>query len=109
MLEPGVYLPAILGMRLENVYIVTTSTVPQYTLLHPTLVKQRKFLKLETLDYIPFQRKMMLDELVTSQEWDMLRDYHARCLEIITGQCTTEEGKDWLRRECEAWLTMEEL
>jgi Xaa-Pro aminopeptidase len=104
MAEPGVYLPSILGIRLENVYIVTSSTVPQYTLLHPTLVRQRKFLKLEPLDYIPFQRKMILDELMTNQEWNMLRKYHLKCMERTTRQCYTDAGRAWLKRESQAWL-----
>ena len=102
--EPGVYLPSIFGVRLENVYVITTASVPQYTLLHPTLVKQRKFLRLETLDYIPFQRKMITDELMTSQEWDRLRLYHSKCIDKIMGQCATETGRGWLQRESQAWL-----
>jgi Xaa-Pro aminopeptidase len=102
--EPGVYLPSILGIRLENVYVITSSTVPQYTLLHPKLVRQRKFLRFETLDYIPFQRKMILDDLLTRQEWDILQRYHLNCLERIMGQCTTDAGRSWLQRESQAWL-----
>jgi Xaa-Pro aminopeptidase len=104
MVEPGVYLPSILGIRLENVYVVVASTVPQYTLLHPTLVRQRKFLRLETLDYIPFQRKMILDELMTGQEWEMLRVYHEKCIEKGMGQCSTDTGKEWVQRESQEWL-----
>ena len=97
MVEPGVYLPSILGIRLENVYVVVVSTVPQYTLLHPTLIRQRKFLRLETLDYIPFQRKMILDELMTGQEWDMLRVYHEKCIEKGMGQWKTKRSRRyWL-------------
>jgi Xaa-Pro aminopeptidase len=102
--EPGVYLPSILGIRLENVYVVTASAIPQYTLLHPTLVRQRKFLRLETLDYIPFQRKMIMDHLITSMEWEMLRVYHSNCIERISGQCVTDAGRGWVQRESRAWL-----
>jgi len=102
--EPGIYLPSIFGIRLENVYVVTVSTVPQYTLLHPTLVRQRKFLKLETLDYIPFQRKMILDDLMSRPEMDMLRNYHSRCMDRIQGHCMTDNGRQWLQRESQAWL-----
>jgi Xaa-Pro aminopeptidase len=102
--EPGIYLPSIFGIRLENVYVIKASTVPQYTLVHPTLVKQRNFLKLETLDYIPFQRKMIMDDLLTSQEWDMLREYHSTTMDRIRGQCATELGRAWLERESQAWL-----
>jgi hypothetical protein len=104
LLEPGVYLPSILGMRLENVYVVTASDVPQYTLLHPTLVRQRRFLKLETLDFIPFQRKMILDDLMTTREMDLLRDYHRKCVDKIEEQCMTEVGRIWLQRESHAWF-----
>jgi C-terminal region of peptidase_M24 len=86
------------------VYLVTASSVPQYTLLHPTLVKQRKFLKLETLDYIPFQRKMINDELLTGLEWDLLRSYHQNCMDRISKHCATQEGKEWLQRESQEWL-----
>jgi Xaa-Pro aminopeptidase len=104
MVEPGVYLPSILGIRLENVYVITASKVPEYTLLHPTLVRQRKFLRMEPLDYIPFQRKMILDELMTIHEWNMLRKYHLKCIERITEQCSTDAGRAWLQRESQAWL-----
>ena len=84
--------------------MVTPSTVPQYTLLHPTLVRQRKFVKLETLDYIPFQRKMILDELMTRQEMETLQNYHSKCMEKIQAHCKTEEGRQWLQRESQEWL-----
>lgn len=103
-IEPGVYLPNILGIRLENVYVVTASSVPQYTLLHPTLINHRKFLRLDTLDYIPFQRKMIMDELLTPQEWEMLREYHKSCKNRIEQKCSTDLGRDWLRRESQNWL-----
>jgi Xaa-Pro aminopeptidase len=102
--EPGVYLPSILGMRLENVYVITMSSVPQYTFLHPTLVRPRKFLSFETLDYIPFQRKMVMEELLTTQEWERLRLYHSQCVERISGQCYTKLGREWLEREAGKWL-----
>ena len=89
---------------MENVYIVTSSIVPQYTLLHPTLVPQRKFLRLENLDYIPFQRKMILVDLLTRQEWEMLRNYHSNCMDRIMDQCNTKAGRSWLQRESQVWL-----
>ena len=89
---------------MENVYVVVASNVPQYTLLHPTLVRQRKFLRLETLDYIPFQRKLILDELLTGQEWEMLRVYHERCIAKVMGHCTTEIGREWVQREAQEFL-----
>lgn len=107
--EPGIYLPSIFGIRLENVYVVRAATVPQYALLHPALVKQRSFLRLETLDYIPFQRKMIMEELITSQEWDMLRVYHSKCIDKIMGQCVTETGRGWLQRESQAWYNNGEM
>jgi Xaa-Pro aminopeptidase len=104
LLEPGVYIPSILGIRLENVYVITRSKVPQYTLLHPTLVKQRKFLKLETLDYIPFQRRLIEDGLLNNHELDALRKYHEQCIQRITRHCGTDLGRDWLYREAQEWL-----
>jgi C-terminal region of peptidase_M24 len=91
-------------MRLENVYAITAASSPRYTLLHPTLVRQRKFLKLETLDYIPFQRKMIQDDLMTAQEWELLKDYHRKCVDRISGQCMTDAGRYWLEQESQAWL-----
>lgn len=89
---------------MENVYVVMASNGPQYTLLHPTLVRQRKFLRLETLDFIPFQRKLILDDLMTEQEWEMLRVYHEKCIGKIVGQCTTEIGREWVQRESQEFL-----
>jgi hypothetical protein len=78
--------------------------VPQYHVLHPTLAKKLKFLRLVNLDYIPFQRKMVMEKLVTEAEWVMLRTYHTQCIQRIAGECSTDIGKEWVQREGFAWL-----
>jgi len=47
---------------------------------------------------------MVMDELLTPMEWEMLRSYHSLCLGKMLGQCATEEGKKWLQKEAQEWL-----
>jgi C-terminal region of peptidase_M24 len=101
---PGIYLPSLLGIRLKNVYLVTPCTMPEYTFLHPTLAKRPKFMKLQVLDYIPFQRKMVMEALVTEGEWDMLRGYHSECMRRLGEECSTDAGRGWFQHEAGAWL-----
>jgi hypothetical protein len=89
---------------LKNVYLVNTVSMPQYTLLHPTLATQPKFLKLDVLNYIPYQRKMVKETLVTEHEWGMLGDYRNRCLSRLSSECATDAGRAWSQHEASAWL-----
>jgi len=102
---PGIYLPSLFGIRLKNVYLVTAHHMPQYTLLHPTLATQPKFLKLDVLSYLPYQRKMVKETLVTEQEWGLLGNYHSLCLTRLNSECGTDAGRAWVQHEASAWLS----
>jgi hypothetical protein len=62
------------------------------------------FLRLQVLDWIPFQRKMVKREIFTETEWDALKGYHAECLQRMMRECTTDAGRAWLNHEVGAWM-----
>jgi len=46
---------------------------------------------------------MIMENLVTPQEWEMLRSYHGDCIDRIMSECATEAGRMWLLREAGEW------
>jgi C-terminal region of peptidase_M24 len=78
--------------------------MPQYTVIHPTLARQPRFLTLKILDYIPYQRKMLNEALISPQEFSVLHDYHFNCVLSLSDDIGTEAGKSWLRAETDKWL-----
>jgi C-terminal region of peptidase_M24 len=104
LLGPGVYIADLMGIRLKNVYLAVSHTMPEYNLLHPRLAKRTRFLKLRCLDYIPYQKKMVLESMLTEQERDMLRRYHVECIERLVGECGTNAGRAWFQHEAGAWI-----
>jgi len=61
-------------------------------------------MKLQVLDYIPYQRKMVKENLVTEKEWEMLGSYHSHCIHRMSSECVTDAGKVWAQQEAGAWL-----
>ncbi|WP_245898236.1 aminopeptidase P family protein [Phreatobacter cathodiphilus] len=82
--EPGFYETGSHGIRLENLVVVTESTMPG-------------FLEFETITFCPFDRRAIVTGLLTAAERDWLDRYHARTWRLLQPRLI---GKDlaWLKR-----------
>lgn len=84
--EPGYYEPGRFGIRSENLLIVRDT--PRSG--------QRAFLAFETLNFAPFDRRMIRPALLTAAEIAWIDAYHAK---------TWEEISPLLKGEARAWLS----
>jgi Xaa-Pro aminopeptidase len=74
--EPGYYKAGAFGIRLENLVVVKREERAKDS--------NRKFLAFDTLTVVPFDRKLIVREILSKQEQDWINTYHARvwkCLE----------------------------
>lgn len=83
--EPGVYKPGRHGVRLENNLLVQEDCKNEFG----------RFLKFETVTFCPFERSLILPELLTEEERNWINDYHAQ---------TFEKLSPWLNEEECGWL-----
>lgn len=74
--EPGYYKTGAFGIRLENLVVVKSEEMSQDS--------NRSFLAFDTLTVVPFDRRLIVVDLLSRQERDWIDIYHARvwkCLE----------------------------
>lgn len=71
--EPGLYLEGKLGVRLENLVLVREAEETAFG----------KFLALETLTLVPFEREAVETSLMSDRELALLNAYHARVYESL--------------------------
>lgn len=88
--EPGYYLPGGYGVRLENLLLVQKAALPAAT---------RPFLSFETLTLAPFDRRLILVDLLTEAECRWLDTYHARVLAEV-GPHLPAATQTWLAACC---------
>jgi Xaa-Pro aminopeptidase len=88
--EPGYYLPDHYGIRLENLLLVRTATLPHAS---------KPFLCFETLTLAPFDRRLLNPALMTEPERAWLDTYHARVLREV-GSALDSAARDWLTAAC---------
>jgi Xaa-Pro aminopeptidase len=88
--EPGYYLPASHGIRLENLLLVQPAELPD---------ANKPFLRFETLTLAPFDRRLIDPALLTADELAWLNGYHARVLREI-GPHLDAATASWLKRAC---------
>ena len=65
--EPGVYKPGRHGIRLETNMLVQEECVNEFG----------RFLKFETVTFIPYDRSLIVKELLTPFELEWINNYHA--------------------------------
>jgi Xaa-Pro aminopeptidase len=90
--EPGFYAPGEYGIRLENLLLVQRRDFGAGV---------KTFLCFETLTLAPFDRRLVLAELLTADERAWLDAYHARVLREV-GPNVPEEVRGWLEGACAA-------
>ena len=66
--EPGYYKSGAYGIRLENLLVVQSEIIPN---------SERAMLSFETITLAPFDRSMILNELLEDHEKSWLNNYHA--------------------------------
>jgi Xaa-Pro aminopeptidase len=69
--EPGFYLPGQFGIRLETDIIVKNYTLPNNYVDSTT-----QFLRFEMLTMVPFERNLIICEMLTKAQKDWLNWYH---------------------------------
>ena len=93
--EPGYYRPGAFGIRIENLIVVRPEDPP------PGGDPQRRWLSFETLTLVPFDRRLIVAEMLDAGERDWIDAYHARVLAEIGPRVDAETGA-WLAAACAA-------
>jgi Xaa-Pro aminopeptidase len=93
--EPGYYETGWGGIRLENLYVVMSDDdLPP----HPS---GKKWLRLDSLTLIPFDKRLIVWEQLSPAERTWLAQYHQRVWETISPLLSGEDW-EWLREACAA-------
>jgi Xaa-Pro aminopeptidase len=91
--EPGYYEEGWGGIRLENLYVV----VPDDDMLpHPS---GKRWLRLETLTLIPFDKRLIDWSQLSDAEQAWLTRYHQQVEETI-GPLLHADDRTWLQEAC---------
>ncbi|MEO1640272.1 MAG: aminopeptidase P family protein [Pseudomonadota bacterium] len=90
--EPGYYREGGFGIRIENLIV----TIPA-----PALPggDDREMLCFDTLTYVPFDRRLIDVEMLTTAERDWINRYHADIVTLLAGRLDAETA-DWLHAAC---------
>lgn len=90
--EPGYYKANAWGIRIENLQVVTEpSALPG---------GEREMLGFEILTLAPFDRRLILPDLLTQQERAWVDAYHARVLAEV-GPLLQGDDRAWLAKACQ--------
>ena len=91
--EPGYYREGAFGVRLENLIVVEEAPVP------PGGDAHRKMLAFRTLTFVPVDRALIVEPMLSRIEVDWLNAYHAGVLKKI-GPRVSDAARKWLVRSC---------
>lgn len=87
--EPGIYRPGAYGIRIENLVLV--EEVPEGT--------EEPFYRFETVTLFPYERKLILPELLTPREREWIDAYHERVYQELS-PLLPERVSRWLQEKC---------
>ena len=87
--EPGYYKAKAYGIRIENLVLVESAQVPPGG--------ERAMLSFETLTLVPYDRRLIDVEALTSEERRWLDAYHARVATEIGPQISDATTRAWLK------------
>ena len=92
--EPGYYEHNWGGVRLENLYVVKNAEgLPQ----HPG---GKGWLRFETLTLIPFERRLIEINILSTEELNWLEEYHQQVFTEISPMLDNPEHVEWLTWAC---------
>lgn len=88
--EPGYYRPGAFGIRIENlIYVSEPETIEGGDI---------PMMRFETLTWCPIDRRLVLPDLLTSEERDWLNAYHATVFEKLSPLISEADVLDWLKQ-----------
>lgn len=88
--EPGYYKDNDFGIRLENDILTVVHGESNGT----------QFLTFDTLNKVPYWRKLIDPSLLTRKEVKFINEYHESCWEILCNLTESEYEREWLRKCC---------
>uniref|UniRef100_A0A147BCG4 Putative xaa-pro aminopeptidase n=1 Tax=Ixodes ricinus TaxID=34613 RepID=A0A147BCG4_IXORI len=94
-IEPGFYLVDQFGIRLETTATVV-ETAPKYN------VSGLKFFKFEPIAFLPFERKLILPELLNTRQVKWLNEYNENILRRVGRELKQQkkyEAGEWLQKQ----------
>ena len=86
--EPGFYKVGAYGIRIENVVLVTEP--------EKTSDSERPMMSFETLTLAPIDLRLIIAEMLSSEELAWINAYHARVFETLSPSLD-QEASDWLQ------------
>ncbi|PTX54040.1 Xaa-Pro aminopeptidase [Litoreibacter ponti] len=86
--EPGYYREGAFGIRIENLIVVQEA---------PELGDRRDQLSFETLTWVPFERRLILRDMLAPHEIEWINGYHAEIWEKLE---LSGAARDWLDAAC---------
>ncbi len=89
--EPGYYREGAFGIRLENLIVVQEA---------PPLGDHRRQLSFETLTFVPFDRRLILVDVLSGAERAWLNAYHAEVRRLLAARLG-DTAKAWLESACQ--------
>ena len=92
--EPGYYEAGWGGIRLENLYVV----LPDDEL--PDHPDGRKWLRMDSLTLIPFEKKLINWDQLSHEEREWLDEYHQQVWDTIAPMLEGED-REWLQEACQ--------
>ena len=88
--EPGIYKEGRHGIRIENLVAVTEAMETEFG----------KFYTFEVLTCCPYERRLIVKEMLSPQELDMVNDYHQWVRDMLLPM-VDESARDYLIRATE--------
>ncbi len=88
--EPGFYKEGHFGIRIENLIIVQEAELSE----DANLTALYDF---ETLTYVPIDRRMIIADMLNSDERDWINTYHATCRDKMNTR-VSDETRIWLEK-----------
>lgn len=86
--EPGYYREGAFGIRIENLVVVQNAP-------HLPEADARKMLDFKTLTFVPIDRRLIISEMLSTDDRAWLDAYHATCLDTI-GPRLSGSALQWL-------------
>jgi Xaa-Pro aminopeptidase len=88
--EPGYYRPGSFGIRIENLIYVREAEEIEGG--------DQPMLGFETLTFVPIDRRLIVEELLTREELRWLDDYHQKTRDELMPLIADPAQREWLEK-----------
>lgn len=106
-IEPGYYETDCYGVRIENLVRVVKKTFEEQHQHQQSPLQSRRqartqspFLSFEPLTFVPFQRKLIDESLLSLKEIDWFNSYHDRVFNKVFSSLRSDLARRWLLENC---------